>query len=146
LGPWSQEISYNIIMSNDIDDDTLPDDWETRYGLDPTISSGEDGPDGDPDMDGMTNLEEWEADTDPMDPDSLLMITGILPELGGVRISWQGGTAAWQYLEYRMDLTSTDELLKTIFSNEPTTTVNTNIIDMGATNQVLYYRIKADRP
>ena len=44
---------------NDMDMDGLPDEWELVYGLDPSHAAGHDGAAGDPDADGLTNLDEW---------------------------------------------------------------------------------------
>jgi hypothetical protein len=55
------------------DNDTLPDDWEVANNLDPNDDgsvNAANGPDGDPDNDSFTNLQEFEARTDPMDDDS----------------------------------------------------------------------------
>lgn len=51
----------------DTDGDGLPDEWERRYGLNP-----DDAGDAilDKDNDGFTNLEEFQAGTDPTDPAS----------------------------------------------------------------------------
>ena len=43
----------------DSDNDGLPDGWEWQYGLDPLSSTGGDGAVGDPDGDGMSNLQEY---------------------------------------------------------------------------------------
>tara|TARA_B100001093_G_scaffold265270_1_gene253660 strand:+ start:51789 stop:60722 length:8934 start_codon:yes stop_codon:yes gene_type:complete len=43
----------------DSDNDGLPDGWEWLYGLDPLSSNGLDGAVGDPDGDGMSNLQEY---------------------------------------------------------------------------------------
>ena len=43
----------------DSDNDGLPDGWEWQYGLDPLSSSGINGSVGDPDGDGLTNLNEY---------------------------------------------------------------------------------------
>ena len=63
----------------DADSDGLPDSWEVAFGLSPSDDGSVDpnnGPDGDPDMDGLTNLEELDAglepDNDDFDEDSLL--------------------------------------------------------------------------
>lgn len=63
----------------DADGDGLPDSWETSFGLDTTDDGSIDvnnGPDGDPDEDGLTNLEEFNAglepDNDDFDMDGIL--------------------------------------------------------------------------
>ena len=43
----------------DTDNDGLPDGWEWKYGLNPLSSSNDDGAVGDPDGDGMSNLQEY---------------------------------------------------------------------------------------
>ena len=50
----------------DFDGDDMPDGWERRYGLNPAV----DDSGGDPDGDGLTNLEEYYAGTDPLNPDT----------------------------------------------------------------------------
>ncbi len=55
--------------SDDVDDDGLPNEWELQYGLNPNSAEGDDGPDGDPDNDELTNIAEFRLGTDPTDPD-----------------------------------------------------------------------------
>ena len=43
----------------DTDNDGLPDGWEWKYGLNPLSSANDDGAVGDPDGDGMSNLQEY---------------------------------------------------------------------------------------
>jgi hypothetical protein len=50
----------------DSDQDGLPDDWETYYGLSTTVPSAND----DPDADTLANIIEWALGTDPTDADS----------------------------------------------------------------------------
>ncbi|MEE9224446.1 MAG: hypothetical protein V3U51_06845 [Thermoplasmata archaeon] len=52
-----------VFAEEDIDSDGLPDSWEIQYFGD----LSQDG-EGDFDSDGFTNLEEYEAGTDPTDP------------------------------------------------------------------------------
>ncbi|MFU8893809.1 MAG: discoidin domain-containing protein [Luteolibacter sp.] len=58
---------------NDQDDDNLPDDWEIAVGLDPTdngLISAAQGEYGDPDGDGLTNLQEFQYGTNPFSADT----------------------------------------------------------------------------
>ena len=54
----------------DTDGDDLPDDWELDNGLDPLSHVGVDGAAGDPDGDGLDNLDECSAGTGPQSGDS----------------------------------------------------------------------------
>jgi hypothetical protein len=49
----------------DSDADGLPDEWEVQFGLDPARNYGDHGASGDPDRDGLTNLDELRSGTHP---------------------------------------------------------------------------------
>lgn len=55
----------------DRDGDGLPDDWEDFYNLDPLSTNGTDGATGDPDGDGINNLEEFQLGGNPNSPADL---------------------------------------------------------------------------
>ena len=59
-------------QGEDDDNDSLPDEWEVEHHLDPLNASGNNGPDGDPDLDGLTNIMEYRLGADPhlIDTDS----------------------------------------------------------------------------
>ena len=57
---YGLEFLLNLLPSDpDSDNDGLPDGWEWKYGLDPLSSANDDGAVGDPDGDGMSNLQEY---------------------------------------------------------------------------------------
>lgn len=56
-----------VVVSPDGDSDSMPDYWETHYGLDPCDPSDTDSDD---DSDILTNLQEYQNGTNPIDSDS----------------------------------------------------------------------------
>ncbi len=71
IGPMSDPSDQIVVYLNgtadDTDGDGMPDSWEAANGLNP-FDPGD--ADGDLDDDGATNLEEFNAQTDPTDADS----------------------------------------------------------------------------
>jgi hypothetical protein len=56
--------------SLDSDGDGMPDIWEQAQGLDPDDDTGDNGAAGDPDADGLANIDELANNTDPLNPDT----------------------------------------------------------------------------
>jgi hypothetical protein len=115
--------------------------WLAKYGL-PTNDVGALYDEGD----GMPAWQEYIADTDPTDRNSVLVVLGVTMEGGGVRLDWKGGQWATQYVQRCLDLGSTDSLWKSMHTNAILPTPVTNsLVDAEATNNVLFYRIKVER-
>ena len=75
----TSEFSASVeVLPNDVydaDGDGMPGSWETGRGLDPEDRTGDDGAEGDPDDDTTGNYEEYVADTDPQNSNSLFEVT-----------------------------------------------------------------------
>jgi len=99
----------------------------------------------DADGDGTPSYEEWAADTIPTSKHSVLVVTGIGPTNGGMRVDWKGGTQAWQFLECRHSLFSTVEQWNAILTNRPLTAPATNYVDTNEPITTRFYRIRAIR-
>ncbi|MBT5705345.1 MAG: hypothetical protein HOI66_03415, partial [Verrucomicrobia bacterium] len=78
--------AFPTVGDRDDDQDGLPDLWEQQFGLDSNSSEQQQGPNGDPDQDGLTNREELLAGTNPIDGASTLSI-GIQLEAYPLRFS-----------------------------------------------------------
>lgn len=71
--PAQLSAAGTLTVLADSDGDHMPDKWETDHGLNPNVNDANLDPDGD----GMTNLQEYIAGTDPQDPLSYLKVDQI---------------------------------------------------------------------
>jgi hypothetical protein len=83
---WKIEATCRATASQDSDGDLIPDDWELQH-----FPQGACDPERDEDRDGMTNLDEFIAGTDPADPLSVLDLSPVRTGQGGgdLALSWQ---------------------------------------------------------
>jgi hypothetical protein len=79
LGGSAQSVLATLSMTPDADGDGLPDWFELLYGLNPNAANL------DPDGDGMSNLQEYIAGTDPLDGQSYLKVN-VAAAPGGVQV------------------------------------------------------------
>jgi hypothetical protein len=141
--------------NGDVDGDSLPNEWEQTYGLDPLSSVGDNGYDGDPDGDGYLNWEEYLAGSDPQNPLSTplqivappFQITSILQSNNNIVLTWN--TAAG--MTNQVQVTGAGSFSTNGFTDLGPQTivggngiVTTNYTDVGgATNKpARYYRIR----
>ena len=65
-GSQYMSAKFYTITLQDSDSDGMPDDWEVPHGLNPSLNDAA----GDPDQDLLTNIQEFNADTDPQNGDT----------------------------------------------------------------------------
>lgn len=99
----SAAFSVTAEADPDTDDDGMPDAWETEHGL----AVGTNDAELDPDSDGLSNLEEHTAGTDPHSAASSLMIVRVSVDTAGqLTITWPGVAGKTYHLSTSTDLTT----------------------------------------
>ncbi len=116
----------------------IPDGWAIKYGFDPTVT----GFGAVTAMNGNTILQCYLADLSPANAASRLAVTDLSIVGNDVRLTWIGGSNAWQYLECSGNLASNQ--WNVIYTNVPPTAVTNSVIQPGASSKQ-FYRIKAGR-
>lgn len=125
----------------DRDGDGLPNDWETAYNLDPDSALGADGAGGDPDGDGLTNLQEYISGTHPRDPSSYLRVESILGTGLGAEVHFTAVAGVTYSVLYCDDLES-GAWAKLADVPAPVTTQEVVVQDSGASPAgQRYYRL-----
>lgn len=130
--------------AGDYDHDGMWDMWEYFYfgGTNQPGGSASD----DYDLDGANNLAEYQADTSPANTNSILTLTSIITDAGGVTVSWKGGTESRQYLEWADALISpAGTIWHTILTNLPPVAPTLEFLDADNTAPMRFYRIRAIR-
>jgi len=94
-------IWYNVscVDTGDLDNDGMIDGWEVAWGLNPTTNDAALNADGDPNI----NLEEFYADTDPLDENAFWQVTGI-QGMSPAEIFFDSSTARVYSLEFNDSL------------------------------------------
>src|SRR5262249_23571847 len=121
VGPYSVLIlSRQARADIDSDGDGLLNGWGQQYFGDPPTAS----PTPDPDSDGMNNLQEQAADTNPTNAASVLRFSGITASPANVTLQWQGGQQARQVIQQATSLTGP---WTAIYTNPPPTAVTNSL-------------------
>jgi hypothetical protein len=117
----------------DVDEDGLPNDWESAHGLNPLVSAEDDGASGDPDGDGSTNLQEYLSGTHPRDPASYLAVHSISANATSIVVRFTAVAGRTYTVLYRDALGSGDwSKLKDIPAQEETGPIEVHDPDAGS--------------
>jgi len=95
--------AYYYTPTADADYDGMPDWWEDQYLGGPTTGN----PNADPDGDGMRNLAEYLAGTNPRSVTSLLSITNFRRAVDGFEISFSSVSGKTYLVQFSTNLTLT---------------------------------------
>ena len=126
----------------DLDGDGLPDSWERLVGLNPAIGIGLDGADGDPDLDGLTNLQELQSGTLPRNPLSLLSLQAATVTPTQIFLSFRTQAGHGYTVMYR-DGISTNASWQVLKSLVATGGNDTTVVSDVRTNSVRFYRLQS---
>ena len=130
----------------DSDSDGIPDWWMQEHFGHPTGQAGDHSlAADDADGDGLTNLDEYRAGTDPRDSASTLRVTAINVNGAGAHVTFTSVSGKTYRLEYKDTITDPTWLLavNNIAGQSGTTTV----LDSGAVGQLhKFYRVLAVFP
>jgi hypothetical protein len=138
------DMKIDSLSPGPLDGNGLPIAWEKEFfgttGIDPNA---------DPDGDGMSNAQEFQAGTNPTDPASKLRITAINANTPGstATLTWTSVSSRLYYVEERTNLTfgawATNVTLGVVSPDLGSTTTR-HLTDAAASNR--YFRVQAVVP
>jgi hypothetical protein len=139
--PYGPAIDMGADEYVDSDQDGLPDEWEVANSLDPHTDDATQ----DADLDGMNNLSEYLAGTNPRDSESLLGIAGLTLDSGKPLITWRTVFGKSYWLQRAMNLSIgdwTNVWLLPLYETNETPEGKESFLDLSvSTNSPLFYRI-----
>jgi beta-glucanase (GH16 family) len=122
--------------------DGIPNGWKQQYGFnpfDPTVANA------DPDGDGMSNLQEYLAGTDPTNGASFFHIISVAPQGNDMLITWMSGGGVTNVVQATTNLALgySDISTDIVTAGTGTSLTNSYVDPGGATNNPnQYYRIR----
>ncbi len=120
--------------------DGLDDNFQRRYFPLWTVPAA--GPAADPDGDGMNNLAEYMAGTDPTNPASIFKINRVVPSSTGMKITWDSAAGKTYQVMARAQFTSGSwQAIGTITA----TGSSTQFLDPSGLGAMRAYRLQVQR-
>src|ERR1039458_2945840 len=138
------DMKIDSLSPGPLDGNGLPIAWEKEYfgmtGIDPNA---------DPDGDGMSSAQEYQAGTNPTDPNSNLRITAVSANTIGSTavLTWTSVPSRLYYIEERTNLTTgawVTNLTLGLVSPDVGSTTTRSLTDSAASNR--YFRVQAVVP
>ncbi len=130
-------------LTVDSDHDGLPDEWELAHGLDPNDPTGLNGSLGDPDGDGLNNLQEYLAGTDPLNRQDTLRFDHVCVTNNTCELQFNAH-AGHAYTVERLDALSPTNAWSTVTNFTPSTDGPATAYDPQAP-ATQFYRLKVTR-
>ena len=116
----------------------MPNNWENGYSMDPADNgsgSVTNGAAGDQDNDSSVNLDEYVADTNPNDSNSVFRTTWITAN-SPVSITWSSSADRVYQVDYNTNFAG--ESWSTLTSNHPGSNALISITDTNAASRRVY--------
>lgn len=128
----------NQAPSWDYDGDTIPDTWENSHGLDPfNINDAHE----DPDNDGMSNLSEFLAGTNPQDAASLLSLSIQSNGPHALTLEFNGVTGKEYQIQYSDSIAGSNNNWRPLSTIKATNNSSISFDTITSTNNAGFYRV-----
>lgn len=138
-----QECRYELDpQASDSDGDGIPDGWELRNLLNArsSLDAGLDY-----DGDGLNNMQEFLADTEPTNSLSTLAFTSVQLQPNGLRLAWIGGVLSTQTIEKAYAFAPTNSQWLPILTNSPPTPLSSSATITNSDGRPAFFRIDVSR-
>jgi hypothetical protein len=145
-GQLTQNHPTTLDPTLDATGEGMPNLWKLAHNLDPLSVAGDDGANGDPDHDGMKNLNEYLSGTDPRNAASVFRLLSAKIIGRDLRLEWT--TVGGHTYVVQMAAELSPDSGNFVDASPPLAVTgvaegtNSYVIDGGAANPAAYYRVQ----